>query len=85
DGIFTPEDFVGRINFDLANDLGNLLNRTVSMINKYNDGKIEATGVSTEFDASLEEVVEETISHFHKAMDKFEFNVALADVWTLIS
>ena len=85
DGTFTPEDFVGRINFDLANDLGNLLNRTVSMINKYNDGKIEATGVSTEFDASLEEVVEETISHFHKAMDKFEFNVALADVWTLIS
>lgn len=85
DGIFTPEDFVGRINFDLANDLGNLLNRTVSMINKYNDGKIEATGVLTEFDASLEEVVEETISHFHKAMDKFEFNVALADVWTLIS
>lgn len=85
DGIFTPEDFVGRINFDLANDLGNLLNRTVSMINKYNDGKIEATGVSTEFDASLEEVVEETINHFHKAMDKFEFNVALADVWTLIS
>ncbi|MDR2059036.1 MAG: methionine--tRNA ligase [Lactococcus lactis] len=85
DGIFTPEDFVGRINFDLANDLGNLLNRTVSMINKYNDGKIEATGVSTEFDASLEEVVEESISHFHKAMDKFEFNVALADVWTLIS
>ncbi|WP_434547980.1 methionine--tRNA ligase [Lactococcus lactis] len=85
DGIFTPEDFVGRINFDLANDLGNLLNRTVSMINKYNDGKIEATGVSAEFDASLEEVVEETISHFHKAMDKFEFNVALADVWTLIS
>src|SRR5574342_1063108 len=85
DGVFTPEGFVERINFDLANDLGNLLNRTVSMINKYNDGKIEATGVSTEFDASLEEVVEETISHFHKAMDKFEFNVALADVWTLIS
>ncbi|AGV72702.1 methionine--tRNA ligase [Lactococcus cremoris] len=85
DGIFTPEDFVGRINFDLANDLGNLLNRTVSMINKYNDGKIEATGVSTEFDVSLEEVVDETIGHFHKAMDKFEFNVALADIWTLIS
>ena len=38
DGLFTPEDFVDRLNFDLANDLGNLLNRTVSMINKYDDG-----------------------------------------------
>lgn len=85
DGIFTPEDFVGRINFDLANDLGNLLNRTVSMINKYNDGKIENTGISTEFDASLEEVTAQTMTHFHAAMDKFEFNVALTDVWTLIS
>ena len=85
DGIFTPEDFVGRINFDLANDLGNLLNRTVSMINKYNDGRIEATTATTEFDESLEEVVTDTVAHFHEAMDKFEFNVALADVWTLIA
>ena len=85
DGIFTPEDFVGRINFDLANDLGNLLNRTVSMINKYNDGRIEAITATTEFDGSLEEVVTDTVAHFHEAMDKFEFNVALADVWTLIA
>lgn len=85
DGIFTPEDFVGRINFDLANDLGNLLNRTVSMINKYNDGRIEATTATTDFDESLEEVVTDTVAHFHEAMDKFEFNVALADVWTLIA
>ena len=40
DGIFTPEDFVERVNFDLANDLGNLLNRTVSMINQYQDGYV---------------------------------------------
>ena len=40
DGVFSPESFVERTNFDLANDLGNLLNRTVSMINKYFDGKI---------------------------------------------
>lgn len=42
DGVFTPEDFVSRLNYDLANDLGNLLNRTIAMINKYCDGKVPA-------------------------------------------
>ncbi|MCL2677074.1 MAG: methionine--tRNA ligase [Streptococcaceae bacterium] len=85
DGIFTPEDFIGRINYDLANDLGNLLNRTVSMINKYNGGVIENTGVSTEFDASVETLVKNTIENYHLAMDKFEFSVVLSEVWALIS
>ncbi|HFF2675953.1 TPA: methionine--tRNA ligase, partial [Listeria monocytogenes] len=54
DGLFTPEDFVDRVNFDLANDLGNLLNRTVAMINKYFDGEIPAyQGNVTEFDQIL--------------------------------
>lgn len=85
DGIFTPEDFVNRVNYDLANDLGNLLNRTVAMVNKYNNGILENTGVSTEFDSDLEKVLNETIAKFYAAMDKFEFNVALQDIWLLIS
>ena len=57
DGVFTPEGFVERINFDLANDLGNLLNRTVAMIEKYFDGVIpEYKGSIGEFDESLLEV-----------------------------
>ena len=56
DGTFTPESFVERVNSDLANDLGNLLNRTVAMVDKYFGGELPAykAGV-TAFDASLEE------------------------------
>ena len=58
DGTFTPESFVERVNYDLANDLGNLLNRTVAMIDKYFAGKIPAyIPEATEFDESLLETV----------------------------
>lgn len=85
DGVFTPEDYVDRINYDLANDLGNLLNRTVSMINKYDDGKIVSIDTLTDFDKDLEKTANDTIKDYREHMDKFEFPEALASVWAFIS
>ncbi|RDI38396.1 methionine--tRNA ligase [Falsibacillus pallidus] len=86
DGVFTPEGFVERVNFDLANDLGNLLNRTVAMINKYFDGVIPAyNGSEGEFDQQLLQMNQEVVSRFEEAMENMEFSVALTSIWQLIS
>lgn len=67
DGVFSPESFVERTNFDLANDLGNLLNRTISMMNKYFDGVIPTENLqATEFDAALQAQADETIAKYEK-------------------
>lgn len=86
DGIFTPEDFVARVNYDLANDLGNLLNRTIAMINKYCDGVVpNYASLVTPFDSELSTTAANVISKYHEAMEKMEFNVALAEIWSLVS
>ncbi|GGI66282.1 methionine--tRNA ligase [Enterococcus alcedinis] len=86
DGIFTPEDFVSRVNYDLANDLGNLLNRTIAMINKYCDGVVpNYASTVTEFDRELSTTAANVIGRYHQAMDKMEFNTALSEIWTLVS
>ncbi|KRL95688.1 methionine--tRNA ligase [Levilactobacillus hammesii] len=86
DGTFTPEDFVDRLNYDLANDLGNLLNRTVAMINKYEDGKLpEFKAGVTAFDADLEATSTSVIANYHELMDKMHFADALSEIWKLVS
>src|SRR5690606_13599157 len=86
DGVFSPESFVERTNYDLANDLGNLLNRTVSMINKYFDGVIPTEDlVETEYDASLKKHAEDTRLSYVANMEKMQFSVVLAELWSFVS
>jgi len=86
DGVFSPESFVERVNFDLANDLGNLLNRTVSMINKYFDGVIPVyNGHVTEFDELLEIFVASTVGKVEENFENMQFSLILSDIWALVS
>ncbi|UMT78592.1 methionine--tRNA ligase [Staphylococcus roterodami] len=86
DGVFTPEAFVERTNFDLANDLGNLVNRTISMINKYFDGELPAyQGPRHELDEEMEAMALETVKSYTESMESLQFSVALSTVWKFIS
>ncbi|HCQ1999262.1 TPA: methionine--tRNA ligase [Staphylococcus aureus] len=86
DGVFTPEAFVERTNFDLANDLGNLVNRTISMVNKYFDGELPAyQGPLHELDEEMEAMALETVKSYTGSMESLQFSVALSTVWKFIS
>ena len=86
DGVFSPEEFVQRYNVDLCNDLGNLLNRTISMCNKYFEGIVpEYIGIKNEVDKKIEEFAKNTVANFEKLIDNFEFANTLQEVWNLIS
>lgn len=85
DGVFSNENLIHRINFELANDLGNLVSRTVSMVEKYFGGTIPAQREATQFDKSLIELANETKNIVEKQMDKLLFSNAIAEIWKLIS
>ncbi|WP_414042092.1 methionine--tRNA ligase [Macrococcus animalis] len=86
DGVFTPEAFVDRTNFDLANDLGNLVNRTIAMINKYFAGNLTGyKGQMHEVDAEIEALAIETKEKYDTAMENLQYSIALQEVWKLIS
>ncbi|MBE6142417.1 MAG: methionine--tRNA ligase [Erysipelotrichaceae bacterium] len=86
DGQFTPEQFVERVNIDLANDFGNLLNRTVGMITKYFGGIIpEYQGCLNDLDKDMEAVGRHSIEEYHHKMDALKVNEAFAAVFNYIS
>jgi len=85
DGVFSNEALVNRINSDLANDLGNLLSRTVAMIEKYFDGIIPDCGELTDLDKELQQLALDTPGKVEKLMDDLLFSNALAEIWKLVS
>ena len=85
DGSFSPEQFVERINADLANSFGNLLNRTVSMINKYFQGVIpNYQGKITEFDADLEDTVNSSIKSYEYLLDDLKITEAITAAMDIV-
>lgn len=86
DGIFSYDRFVERYNTDLANDLGNLLSRTVSMVNKYLGGELrQDPKVVTKYDKELRDLAQKTKDNFYNYLNNFRLQLALNEVWVLIN
>ena len=86
DSVFTPEDFIDRYNFDLCNDLGNLLNRTIGMINKYFEGNVSKDyKIGNEVDKEFEDFTVSTIDEFTSEMDNLYVANSLASIWKIVS
>ncbi|MFO3718006.1 methionine--tRNA ligase [Anaerococcus sp. ENR1011] len=84
DGNFSSQKYMERYNSDLVNDLGNLVSRTTSMIDKYNGGLVAKGSKTDTYDEELKALAKTTYDDFVSQMDNFKFNEALQTVWTFI-
>ncbi|MDF2500343.1 MAG: metG [Anaerosporomusa subterranea] len=85
DGNFSRDALIHRINSDLANDLGNLLHRTLNMIGRFNGGVIPAASASEAIDDELIKLARNTAAAYEASMEKLEINAAIKEVWALIA
>ncbi len=86
DGVFSPEGFVERYNVDLSNDLGNLLNRTIAMCNKYFGGQVpKYNGHKNDVDEEIETFAKEVTTKFEQKIDNLEIANSLQEIWNLVS
>lgn len=87
DGVFTPEALVQRLNFDLANDFGNLVHRTAAMLNRFVNGVIPAPAPaqsSADIDRELRSLATQTVADVNNHMEEMQFSLALTAIWRLV-
>ena len=84
DGSITYESFISRYNSELANTLGNLVNRTVAMANKYFDGVITNKGVNEDVDNQLIDVAKESVNMYNQKMNELKVQEAITEIWNLV-